>query len=51
MWVCSHKIWNLTSFAMDAKASCITSWDVVFSPPWVQWRRWISMVSISWPQM
>ncbi len=35
MWVYFHKTWNLTSFTMDAKTSWTTSWDAIFSPPWL----------------
>jgi hypothetical protein len=50
-WVRSCKMWNPTSFVLDAKASHSESWETIFSPPWAQWKKWILLGSKGWPQM
>ncbi len=47
--ICSCKIWNFTSLAMDVNASRTTSWNAILSPPWAQQRRWIPTGSNGWP--
>ncbi len=50
-WVYSHETWNLAFLAMEVKTFRITSWDVVDSPPWEQWKRWVPTEFKGWPQM
>jgi hypothetical protein len=50
MWICSCETWNLTSLTMKGKAFQISSWDVICSPPWEQWKRWVPIEFRSWPQ-